>query len=647
MNGLRTTTIPALGLMVVLGGAAALGVGAGTENGEWRFYSGDNGARKYSPLDQINKSNVTQLGVAWRSPAVEPVDLLPDQARPSNLFRSTPIMVNGVLYASNGVGSAIALDPATGKSLWRQPPDPGTPPGFTSNRGLAYWRDGSDERIISHRTHFLYALDPKTGAPIKTFGKDGRIDLNDDLTMPGSNYAWTSAPLIVRDVVVMGQALGGQDSARQKEGEPGHVRAYDVRTGKLRWTFHVIPQGREPGVETWEEEAWRYTGAGNVWSLMSADDDLGYVYVPTTSPTHDMYGGHRLGANLYSTSIVCIDAKTGRRVWHYQTVHHDLFDYDNPSAPVVMDLNVEGKGRVKAVVQMTKQGFAFVFDRTSGKPVWPIEERPVPKSDVPGEQSWPTQPFPTKPPAVEWQGVTEDLLIDFTPELRREALEIVKRYRIGPLFTPPSIEGPGANDRKGTIQNPGSVGGPDWTGSAYDPDTQTLYVHTMTNPFVANLVPGDPKETNLRYRASRRQLIDGPQGLPLLKPPYGRIVAIDLGKGTLRWTIAHGDGPRDHPAIKHLNLPPLGNAVRSAPLVTKTLLFATEGDAVNIRVRPGMGGRTFWAYDKSTGERLSKVDLEAGATGAPMTYLHKGKQYIVFAIGSPRHPAELVALSLP
>lgn len=631
-------------LCLAVCGATALVSGAGAE-GEWRYYSGDNGARKYSPLDQINAENVGTLRVAWRHAAVEPVDLAPEQPKPSNLFRSTPLMVNGVLYASNGVGSAVAIDPATGQSIWRQPPDTDTPPGFTSNRGLAYWGEGADARIITHRTHFLYALDPKTGARIKTFGQGGRIDLSADMT-PGETFAWTSAPLVVRDVVVMGMALGGQDSAQKKEGEPGHVRAYDVRTGKLRWTFHVIPQNREPGVETWEEEAWRFIGAGNVWSLMSADDDLGYVYLPTTSPTNDMYGGHRRGSNLYTTSIVCLDAKTGKRVWHFQTVHHDLFDYDNPSAPVLVDLTVDGRP-IKALVQMTKQGFAFVLDRRNGKPVWPIEERPVPKSTVPGEQAWPTQPFPTKPPPVEWQGVLEENLIDFTPELRAEALEIVKQYVIGPLYTPPSIEGSGPTDKKGTIQNPGSVGGPDWTGSAFDPDTQTLYVTSMTNPFVANLVPGDPKQTNLRYRASRRQLIEGPRGLPLLKPPYGRITALDLGQGTLRWTIANGDGPRDHPAIKHLNLPPLGDTVRSAPLVTKTLLFATEGDAINIRTPPGMGGQSFRAFDKATGKMLAKIDLEAGATGAPMTYLFKGKQYIVFAIGSRRHDAEFVALSLP
>ena len=639
----------ALGLLLVVAALDMIAIGAtgGPDAGEWRFYSGDNGAMKYSRLDQINAGNVSSLRVAWRHPAINPdVDLQPGQPKPSNLFRSTPIMVNGILYASSGVGSAVAIDPGTGKSLWRQKPDAEGIPGFTSNRGLAYWSEGSEARIITHRSHYLYALDPKTGERIPTFGNQGRVDLNADLGPLGGNYAWTSAPLVARDVIVMGMALGGQDSARQKEGEPGHVRAYDVRTGKLRWTFHVIPQEHEEGVETWEGESWRYTGAGNVWSLMSADDDLGYVYVPTTSPTNDMYGGHRLGNNLYSDSVVCLEARTGKRVWYFQTIHHDLFDYDNPAAPVLVDLRVNGR-RIKAVVQVTKQGFAFVLDRTNGKPVWPVEERAVPQTTVPGETSSPTQPFPTKPPPVEWQGVLDNNLIDFTPELHAEAVEILKHYVVGPLFTPPSIEGSGPDDKKGTIQNPGSVGGPDWTGAAFDPDTQTLYVPSMTNPFVANLLPGDPKETNLRYRASRRQLIEGPRGLPLLKPPYGRITALDLGRGTIRWTVANGNGPRDHPAIRHLNLPPLGDAVRSATLVTKALLFATEGDAINIRTPVGMGGKTFRAFDKTTGKMLREIELEAGATGAPMTYMHQGKQYIVFAIGAPRHAAEFVALSLP
>ena len=432
----------------------------------------------------------------------------------------------------------------------------------------------------------------------------------------------------------------------RKEGQAGEVRAFDVRTGKPRWTFRVIPREGEPGIETWDQESWRYTGAGNVWAPMSADDELGYIYLPTTSPTNDMYGGHRLGNNLFSDSVVCLDAKTGKMVWHFQTIHHDLFDYDNPAAPILGDITVDGR-RIKAVMQVTKQSFTYVFDRVTGKPVWPIVERPVPQSIVPGERTSATQPVPTKPPPFDRQGVAIDDLIDFTPELRAEAIEIVKHYVTGPVFMPPSLIGQGPNDTKGTIQLPGSVGGADWTGAGFDPETGMLYVPSMTNPFVANLVSGNPQQTNLRYRASTRELLMGPQGLPLMKPPYGRITAIDLNRGEHAWMVPNGDGPRDHPLLKSLNLPPLGHASRGAPLVTKTLLFAPDGDQVNTRTPPGGGGKKFRALDKATGKTVWETDLDAGATGAPMTYMYKGKQYIVVAIGGRDHSAEFVALTLP
>jgi quinoprotein glucose dehydrogenase len=444
----------------------------------------------------------------------------------------------------------------------------------------------------------------------------------------------------------MGSAMVDQDSASKQEGEPGDVRAYDVRTGRLRWTFRVVPREDDTAaIATWEEGSWRYTGAGNVWAPMSADDELGYVYLPTTSVTNDMFGGHRLGSNLYSTSVVCVDAATGKRVWHYQTVHHDLFDYDNPAAPILADITVGGR-RIKAVVQVTKQSFAYVLDRMTGQPVWPIEERPVPASTVPREKASPTQPFPTKPPAFDRQGITEDDLIDFTPELKAEALAIFKQYRTGPVFTPPSVVDPAPGGTKGTIELPGSVGGADWTGAAFDPEAGVLYVPSMTNPFVANLIPGEPGETDLAYRASNRMLLQGPRGLPLVKPPYGRITALDLNQGTTRWMVPNGDGPRHHPLLKSLNLPPLGQSVRAGPLATKTLLFVTEGDQINVRTPPNGGGTKVRAFDKRTGAVVWEMALEAGSTGTPMTYLHNGTQFIVFAIGSTKYPAEFVALAL-
>ena len=613
---------------------------------EWRHYSGDNGATKYSPLEQINQSNVAALKVAWRRPQVDASLLQGATVRLLNNFRSTPIMVDGVLYASNGVGLAEAFDPETGKTLWVQKPGEEGMRG-SANRGVAYWGEGADARIITFRNRFLYALNPKTGEPIATFGNNGVVDLGADVGPRSTGYRWNSVPLIARDVIVMGSAMVDQDSATKIEGDPGDVRAYDVRTGKLRWTFHVVPKADDAAaIKTWVGDSWQYTGAGNVWSLMSADDELGYVYLPTTSVTNDMYGGARLGDNLYSTSVVCVEAATGKRVWHYQTVHHDLFDYDNPAAPIVADITVDGK-KIKAVVQITKQSWAYVLDRVTGKPVWPIPEKPVPASTVPGEKTSPTQPFPSKPPAFDRQGITENDLIDFTPELRAEALAIFRKYRTGPVFTPPSVEGAGANDLKGTIELPGSIGGADWTGAAFDPETGMLYVPSMTNPFVANLIPGDPKETNLRYRASTRELIQGPRGLPLVKPPYGRITALDLNRGDVKWTIANGDGPRFHPELKALNLPPLGQSVRAAPLVTRTLLFVTEGDQINVRTPPNGGGKKIRAFDKATGQVLWETQLEAGSTGTLMTYLHKGKQYVVVAIGGFQHPAEFVAFSLP
>jgi len=627
-----------------------------TQNGEWRSYAGDLGSRKYAPLDQINKSNVRNLRIAWRRPAVEPRLMSKDpKLEISNNFRATPLMVNGILYSPNGIGLVEAFHPGTGRTIWVQEPPPG-PDGLrgTSTRGLAYWRDGAEERIFVQRGETLVALNTKTGRPYAEFGQRGSVNLRfgpDNKTA----YSWSGAPQVCRDVVIVGASM--TDSPAQKDAVPGDVRAYDVRTGRLRWTFHVVPRAGEVGVETWQDNSWQYTGHTNLWSLVSADEELGYAYLPLSSPTSDMYGGHRRGNNLFSDSLVCVECQTGKRVWHHQLVHHDLWDFDLPAAPILADITVDGR-RIRSVVQLTKQAFAFVFDRVTGQPVWPIEERPVPQSSTPGEQTSPTQPFPTKPPPFDRQGVTVDDLIDFTPELRAAAMEIVKQYVIGPMFTPPSIKGTGPNDTKGTIQLPGSVGGADWQGGAFDPETGLLYVESITGPFVADIIPGNPKETNLRFTRGTREYPPAPMGLPLLKPPYGRITAIDLNKGEIAWMVPNGDGPRDHPLLKPLNLPPLGHPGRSAPLATRTLLFMGEGDSIMASVErtpkgmplslaPGAGGRMFRARDKATGQVVWETELPAGTTGAPMTYMFEGKQYIVVAIGSRERSAEYVALSLP
>ena len=633
----------------------AVTASAQTQNGEWRAYSGDRGSTKYAALDQIDRTNVKNLEIAWRRPAVDPLLINKDpKLQVSNNFRATPLMVNGVLYSPNGVGLVEAFDAGTGKTIWIQEPPAGRD-GLRgdSTRGVAYWRDAADERIFVQRGETLIALNAKTGQPYADFGDRGLVRLRlgpDDNT----SYSWSGAPQVCGDVVIVGSSMS--DSPPNKEGVPGDVRAYDARTGRLRWTFHAIPRAGEFGVDTWRDNSWQYTGHANLWSLISVDEQLGYAYLPLTSPTSDMYGGHRPGDNLFSDTLVCVECRTGKRIWHQQLVHHDLWDYDLPAAPILADITVAGR-QIRSVVQLTKQAFAFVFDRVTGQPVWPIEERPVPQSNTPGEYTSPTQPFPSRPPPFDRQGIGIDDLIDFTPELRAAALEIVKQYVIGPMFTPPSIKGTGPGDTRGTIQMPGSVGGADWQGGAFDPETGLLYVQSITGPFVADIIPGDPKETNLRFTRGTREYPPAPLGLPLVKPPYGRITAIDLNKGEIAWMVPNGDGPRDHPLLKPLNLPPLGHPGRSAPLATRTLLFVGEGDPIMatparvpksmpLSIAPGAGGRKFRALDKATGAVLWETELPAGTTGAPMTYMFRGRQYIVVAIGSRERAAEYVAISL-
>ncbi|MCH7892815.1 MAG: PQQ-binding-like beta-propeller repeat protein [Gemmatimonadetes bacterium] len=645
---------------VALGGAATPIVAQqGATDGQWRAFAADAGATKYSPLDQITRDNVGDLRIAWSRPGVDQsiVDQVPNVRRRSLI--GTPLMVDGVLYSPNGVGLVEAFDPGTGETLWIQEPMDEGPEGYlagASTRGVAYWTDGTEGRILVQRQRYLYALDALTGQPYTDFGDGGRVDLTIGL-QEGATYRWGGAPTVVRDVVVLGQSM--TDTFVGKEGFRGDVRGFDVRTGELRWLFHTISQPGEVGDETWEDGSWAYTGHAPVWSLFSADADLGYVYMPVTSSTSDMYGGHRLGDNLFSQSLVAVDAETGEYVWHYQLVHHGLWDYDPPTAPILMDLVVDGRP-VRAVTQLTKQAFAFVFDRVTGEPVWPIEERVVPQSQTPGERTSPTQPFPTKPPAFDRQGSTEDNLIDFTPELRAEALEIVQRYTTGPLFTPPTVRGDGPNANLGTIQLPGSQGGADVQGAAFDPETNMLYVPSITAPFVADIIEGDPDRTNLRYLKGTRRWIGGPQGLPLFKPPYGRITAFDMNAGEIVWQVPNGDGPRNHPAIRHLDLGPLGNPGRPSPLATGTLLFIGETaglGAGGARVPPGMpveisanyGEPMFRAYDKASGDVVWEMELPARMTGAPMTYMHEGKQYIVVQIGSVQtgYPGALVAYTLP
>jgi quinoprotein glucose dehydrogenase len=620
--------------------------------GEWPTYGGTYANARYSPLDQITPDNVSRLRIAWRWTSPDHALMDRDPPLETYLNEGTPIMVEGVLYVSTSLSQIAAIDAATGRTLWLHDPQvyaAGTPANFGwVHRGVAYWSDGQDRRILLGTGNgWLIALDARTGKPVASFGGDGRVDLTEGLGRPvlRSLYSVTSPPVIVRDTVIVGSSI--HDGTWRRGMPPGDVRGFDVRTGRQRWIFHAVPQHGEVGHETWQDDAGQYTGNTNVWTIMSADEALGYVYLPFSTPSNDYYGGERPGDNVFAESLVCLDATTGKRVWHFQMVHHGLWDYDLPAAPNLVDVTVRGR-RVNAVVQVTKQGFAYAFDRHTGQPLWPIDERPVPQSTVEGEKSARTQPFPTRPAPFERQGIRLSDLIDFTPELAEEARAILERYDHGPLFTPPT--------ERGVVAVPGPVGGALWSGAAVDPETGRLYVTSVTRPFVIQVQDGLPL-SGMRS-VGRIRPLDGPRGLPLVRPPYGRITAIDMNTGEHAWMAPLGDGPRRHPLLRHLDLPPLGSPRIGFPLVTKTLLVVGQGPPViGIRLardRRDVAIRTFAiedptlrAFDKATGRRIGEITLPANASGALMTYMVGGKQYIVVPVGGSNIPAELVALSLP
>ena len=538
----------------------------------------------------------------------------------SYAYEMTPLMVNGVLYATTSLGQIAAIDPISGETLWSYDPVlyvDGRPAvhGFMT-RGLAYWTDGVQERLFyaAGRT-FLMSIDAKTGQPDRAFNSGGRVDLKRGLgrTIDPALYAVSSPPLVVGDVVIVGSAM--TEGTDMKEAPPGHVRAFDVRTGELKWIFHTIPEPGEYGSDTWPADAWQFSGGANVWTLMSADPELGLVYLPVGTTVPDYYGGHRHGDNLFANSLVALDAKTGERVWHFQFVHHSVWDYDPPAAPNLIDIVVDGKP-IKAVAQITKQGFTFVFDRATGEPVWPIEERPVPQSTVLGEQTSPTQPFPTKPPLFLTNGATEDDLVDFTPAIKQEALDIFRQYHSGPLYTPPV---PGDN-----IIRPGWSGGANWWGAAFDPDSKILIVPSWAHFSMVHIYPPAAElQSDLMIRPRVRDL-SGPRGLPLFKPPYSQLVAFDMNVGEKLWQVPVGEGPKSHAALQGLELPDMGNYEKlGGPLLTKTLLFIGQGFETN---RLGV-------YDKQTGAELWHLDLPARFHAAPITYMAGGKQYIALDVG--------------
>ena len=571
---------------------------------------------------------------------------------PEGYYRVTPLYANGVLYATAGFRrAAVAIDPETGETLWMYRLDEGergrNAPRGNSGRGVGYWTDGAEERVLLITpAYHMVSLDAKTGLPDPAFGEDGIVDLKlglgREVDLVNDRIGSSSPPVVVGDVIVVGAALPQGGRPPTKEMPPGHVRGFDARTGEQLWTFHTIPQPGDPGHETWEEGSWDYTGNAAVWTPFTADLDLGYVYLPVEAGTGDYYGGHRPGDNLYSQSLVCVDASTGEVVWYFQTVHHGIWDFDPPAAPVLMDITVDGR-EIPAVAQVTKQAFTYVFDRVTGEPVWPIEERPVPAGDVPGEWYAPTQPFPTLPVPFDMQGATEDDLIDLTPELKAEALEIAKNLTLGELFTPPTVLVEGGN--QGTLITPGSLGGANWPGAAYDPETQRLFVGSATRGTVIGLV-NDPESSNMRYIAGRPRGVGGPQGLPILKPPWGRISALDMNTGQMVWQVANDHTPsfvEEHPALEGVDVPRTGRPSRAGLLATRTLLFAGTGGGTMSADLTGL----LRAHDKETGEILAEIELPSHQTGVPMTYMHDGRQYIVAAIAGRGVPAELVALRLP
>jgi len=618
----------------------------GTRNGEWRSSGGDSFYQRYSPLRQITRDNVKNLRIVWRRPAVDPkLKAQYPSLRTNNYLRATPTMIGGVLYAPDAAGLIEAFDGATGELLWRQDPpaDMASDASAMSTRGVDFWKGGSDYQLFTVRNGFLYAIDLR-GKAIAAFADKGRLNL---LPQGAHRYSWSSGPIVVGDVVVIAGNLdgAGDEGWKWKGSPPEDVRGFDARTGKLLWTFHVVPHDGEFGADTWGNGSGKLSGDLGSWCCISADEALGYVYIPLTAPTAAYYGGFRPGDNLFSNTLVALDAKTGKRAWHFQMVHHDLWEYDTVGPPTLGDITVDGR-RIKAVMQPSKTGFLYVFDRVTGKPVWPIEERPVPQSTVPGEHTAATQPFPTKPPPFARIGISDDDLIDFTPELRAKARELAKTFVFGPIFTPPSIVSDEPGGKQGTLMVPGSWGAGNWNTGAFDPDTGVYYAVSHEIPRVYRLAKATAPDAEMEYYSPNR---DAPyiDGLPLIKPPYGRIVAIDLNRGESLWTAANGDGPRDHPLLKDLHLPPLGTASRPTALVTRTLLFIGDGSNLFGGLHPSMWGRKFRAYDKSTGAVIWETELPAGTTGGPMTYMAKGKQYIVVPIGDREAAAEWVALALP
>ena len=655
--------VATLALTVVAPAAAQ----QGAPNGEWPTYGGDLGHTRYSALDQIDADNFSDLEVAWR---FKTENLGP---RPEFVFQSTPLMVDGVLFTTAGTRrAAVAIDAETGELLWIHRLNEGErgagAPRQLSGRGLTYWDDGADGQIFYVTPGYrLIALNARTGDRMADFGEDGLVDLrlglDQDLDLVTADIGLHAAPIIANGVIMIGAAHLPGVAPRAKENVKGHIRGYDARTGERKWIFHTIPGADEFGNDTWLNDSWRYTGNTGVWGQMTIDEELGYVYLPVEMPTGDLYGGHRLGDNLFADSIVAIEIATGNRIWHYQTIHHDVWDFDLPNAPILVDITVDGR-QIKALAQPSKQAFLYVLDRATGAPVWPIEERPVPPSDVPGEVTSPTQPFPTKPPPYDRQGISIDDLIDFTPDLRRSAEAAISPYRIGPLYTPPSVAS--YEGTLGTLHIPALTGGSNWPDGSFDPETGIFYIYSKTQVSNMGLI-SSPERSNMDFIMGRPRPPEGAgggrggrggrggfgglsvEGIPIVKPPWGRITAIDLNAGEIVWQVAHGETPdnvRNHPLLEGVDVPRTGAAnQRVGTLVTKTLVIASDGGM--FANAEGERGSALRAYDKATGAEVGTVALPVPATGSPMTYMLHDTQYLVVAIAAGGFAGELWALRAP